>query len=52
MKTPLKQNVQIFSRIWRMMYIFITVKGATHPLKQPREKNFQFVTIIWRVKRM
>lgn len=25
MKTPLKQNVQIFSRIWRMMYIFITV---------------------------
>lgn len=47
MKTPLKQNVQIFSRIWRMMYIFITVKGATHPLKQPREKNFLFVTIIW-----
>lgn len=28
MKTPLKQNVQIFSRIWRMMYIFITVMGA------------------------
>lgn len=39
MKTPLKQNVKIFSRIWRMMYIFITVKGATHPLLNSHEKR-------------
>lgn len=40
MKTPLKQNVQIFSRIWRMMYTFITVKRATRPLKTATRKEF------------
>lgn len=34
-----EQNVQIFSRIWYMIYAFIIVKGIPSP-EQDQEKNF------------
>ena len=34
-----EQNVQIFSRIWYMIYAFIIVKGMPSP-DQDQEKNF------------